>query len=194
MPAHQRLVIQRKMECIERQIGEGIEEDLRKQEERAIKNIKKKPKYFYSSAKRKTTTRAAVGPLVSRAGTVTDPRKIGDIMQNQYKKSFGHPDGPSLAFPDNEKGNMLLSFTRANIEQAMGQLRDNSANGPDNVPAVLLRSCKSALSLPLYILWEKSLLSGDIPSELKERLATPLRGVIAVNQKINNLSHDLSYY
>ena len=174
MPAHQRLVIRRKMESIERQIGEGIKEDLQKEEERAIKSIKKNPKYFYSYAKRKTTTRAAVGPLVSGAETVTDPRAIGDIMQDQYKKSFSHPDGPLPAFPDDERGDMLFSFTRANIEQAMGQLRDHSASGPDNVPAVLLRNCKNALSLPLYILWKKSLLSGDIPSELKEGLVTPL--------------------
>ena len=173
MPAHQRLVIQRKMKCIERQIGEGIEDDLRKEEERAIKNIKKKKKNFLLVCK-KTTTRAAVGPLVSGARTVTDPKTIGDIMQDQYRKSSSHPDGPLAAFPGDEEGDMLFSFTRANIEQATGQLRDHSASGPDNVPAVLLRSCKSALSFPLYILWEKSLLSGDIPSELKEGLVTPL--------------------
>ena len=64
MPAQQRLVIQRKMECIERQIGEGIKEDLRKEERELLRTLGGTPNIFIR-LQRKTTTRASAGPLVS---------------------------------------------------------------------------------------------------------------------------------
>ena len=45
-----------------------------------------------------------MGPLVSKEGTVTDPRTIGDIIQDKYKKNVSHPDESLPAFPDGEGG------------------------------------------------------------------------------------------
>ena len=46
MPSHHELVTQKKIEFVERQIRRGIEEDLQREEKKAIKNMKN-PKYFY---------------------------------------------------------------------------------------------------------------------------------------------------
>ena len=44
----------------------------------------------------------------------------------------------------------------------------------DGVPAILLKSCKKELSLPLYYFWRSSLDSGEIPHELLLVLISPI--------------------
>ena len=50
----------------------------------------------------------------------------------------------------------------------------NAAPGPDRFPAALLKNCKEELSNPLYIIWRKSLDSGEIPSVFKTSNITPV--------------------
>ena len=42
-----------------------------------------------------------------------------------------------------------ITFTTEDMESAIGELRSNAATGDDGFPAILLKNCKSALSLPL---------------------------------------------
>ncbi|CAA9995509.1 unnamed protein product, partial [Nesidiocoris tenuis] len=46
--------------------------------------------------------------------------------------------------------------------------------GPDGVPPVLLRSCADSLSLPLTILFNRSIKEGTFPSVWKESFITPM--------------------
>jgi hypothetical protein len=58
-----------------------------------------------------------------------------------------------------------ISFTKSDIEKACLQLSSSSAAGPDGVPAVLLKTCRKQLCLPLFHLWRGSLDCGTIPAE-----------------------------
>ena len=73
---------------------------------------------------------------------------------------------------DDELSN--FNFSQKDIEEACSKLRSTAAPGPDGVPAQLLKSCKSELSRPLYILWRSSLDSGIIPEELLLVLICPV--------------------
>ena len=48
---------------------------------------------------------------------------------------------------------------------ACRELKPSSSPGPDGVPAVLLKTCRKQLCLPLYHLWRGSLDCGTIPAE-----------------------------
>ena len=67
-----------------------------------------------------------------------------------------------------------IVFTRDDIEKACSELSPRSAAGGDGVPASLLKTCKTPLSLPLLILWIKSLAKGSIPSSLLQAVICPL--------------------
>ncbi|MPC12066.1 hypothetical protein E2C01_004744 [Portunus trituberculatus] len=61
-----------------------------------------------------------------------------------------------------------ITFTIADIQKAISELRMNYAAGPDGVPSILLLKCKEALAHPLYKIWCCSLDTGIIPTMLKE--------------------------
>ena len=50
----------------------------------------------------------------------------------------------------------------------------HSAPGPDKFPSILHKQCKQELATPLYILWRKSLDTGQVPKILKEQSIVPI--------------------
>ena len=95
-------------------------------------------------------------------------------LQQQYESVFANPrpqwEVNSLEehFRQEDTATDALSdivFSREDIEKACQQLSSSSAAGPDGVPALLLKSCRKELSLPLYYLWRGSLDCGIIPVE-----------------------------
>ena len=67
-----------------------------------------------------------------------------------------------------------IDFTEEDIINAIDELRNNSAAGPDGLAAILLKNCKEALAKPLYILWRDCLDQGITPAKLKEGHIIPL--------------------
>ena len=53
-------------------------------------------------------------------------------------------------------------------------MREDSAPGEDEIPSVLIKSCKSSLSYPLLLLWDYSFQTGHINSEFLCQLITPV--------------------
>ena len=60
------------------------------------------------------------------------------------------------------------------VREAIDKLSTHASAGPDGVPAILLKKCKETLSFPLTILWQKSLVSGEIPDIYKLAFITPI--------------------
>ena len=67
-----------------------------------------------------------------------------------------------------------FSFSREEIITEIGNIKTDSAAGPDCFPAALLKECAVQLSEPLYILWRHSLDSGDIVPLLKKAIVCPI--------------------
>ena len=60
------------------------------------------------------------------------------------------------------------------VREAIDKLSINAAPGPDGIPAILLKKRKESLSIPLTILWQASLKSGEIPDIFKLAFVTPI--------------------
>ena len=95
-------------------------------------------------------------------------------------KVFSNPDE---ADPDKATEHMrtqtqnILSdvdFSPKDIDEAIKELHPYSATPDGDMPARVLLSCKDHLSYPLYLLWSKSLNSGEIPACLKHQYITPV--------------------
>ena len=150
------------------------------EEKKAISSIKKNPKFFYSYAKRFSTTNNSIGPLKDEDGKyVYDNDKIAQLFSKQYKSVFNKPDEDlppaSEMFPDDMLDSLTdIPFTRKDIIDSIDELSNNSASGPDNVAAHLLKNCKDELSPALYLLWRKCLDEGVTPSQLKHPEVIPI--------------------
>ena len=53
-------------------------------------------------------------------------------------------------------------------------LSENSAPGPDGIPAILLQRCAESVSLPMFLLWRSPIDNGEIPNKLTEGIVTPV--------------------
>ena len=74
-----------------------------------------------------------------------------------------------------------------NIREAILDIKSKSATGPDGIPAILLKNCCDALSIPIQLIWKKSLELGHVPDYYKVGYITPLykkgRRAIPVNYR-----------
>ena len=177
--------IEKEIQNYEAQIKRLLMSKMQREEDKAVDNIKKNPRYFYSFAKRKTNMREEVGPLKMSQGSglTSKPQQIADILKEQYESAFSKPKAdkrvtnPSLFFGSTENEREKISdieFDEADIVKAINNVKTFSAAGPDAWNAKLIKNCKLELAQPLYIMWRKSLDTGTIPNVFKTANIAPI--------------------
>ena len=86
------------------------------------------------------------------------------LFKKDYRKIL-HPEGNTLSD---------ISITREDIIDAIKTISQNSSGGPDEFPAILLKQCSKSLSHPLQLLYKASLKTGEMPTDLKRAIITPI--------------------
>ena len=67
-----------------------------------------------------------------------------------------------------------IVFSMDDIIDAIDELSYSSGSGPDGVPAILLKKCKTELSRPLFLIWRNCLDVGITPDDLKVAHIVPI--------------------
>ena len=111
-----------------------------------------------------------------------DKTEICNNLQDQYVLAFNKskPLKANTTTDDNDNQQTIqldildtIEFTTEDIENAIGQIPDKSAPGPDGIAPKILKECKATLSISLHILWMKSLETGEIPDLCKQSFVVP---------------------
>ena len=176
MRPQRRKAVEEKLYDIERKLQESYRNQEIFEENRAVANIKTNSKFFYSYARKRAKTYVPVGPLADPNGNlVSAPASMAKILSNQYQQAFSTPSA-NLMYTGPAQGNAVedLDFTPNDIIQAIDEVSMNSAPGSDRFPAVFLKNCKNQLAPPLYLIWRKSMDTGEIPTCLKNSIITPI--------------------
>lgn len=174
--------LNRRLIDVEEKLKLSRQNQIIRDEEKAVENIKRNPKYFYTYAKKFSKLKVGIGPLVDVAGAlIACPIKMAEILAEQYKSVFSQPRYPNSdphdLFPDlpqQERSITRLSFSDAELESAMAELSSNSAAGPDGFPAILLKNCRRTISPLLAAIWRKSLAEGSVPIKCKTAYISPI--------------------
>ena len=102
---------------------------------------------------------------------VTDSEEISNIFQEQFSSVFSdrcspHVQSPSFSHPSisNPMTDDGFNISKDDILSAIGELKSDSAAGPDGIPVVLLKKCAAELCQPLQLLWSESFQTGKVPS------------------------------
>ena len=162
------------------QIETELQRSYRSQEEydesKAIESIKKNSKFFYSYARSKLKTRSEIGPLYDGSGGVTaNSEKMSNLFADQFDSAFSQPRNIELDFSNVPPATISdFEFSPLHISEAINEISAHSAAGPDRFPAFFLRECKEELALPLFIIWRRSLDTGEIPDLSKMSVITPI--------------------
>lgn len=177
-------LIARKISLIDDSLKLSVEREAERQEELAISRIKTNTKYFYKYAASKSKVKASIGPLkVSQDHIARNPEEIARVLRMQYEQTFSVPyqekiihSSKEFFHPDDWHTTNLtdINFTQTDIQNAIKQIANNAAAGPDQFPAILLKNCAKELSVPLSIFYRKSLDTGIIPKLLKTAKITPV--------------------
>ncbi|KAL4152733.1 hypothetical protein QTP88_000566 [Uroleucon formosanum] len=90
------------------------------------------------------------------------------------KLNIGECLGYSKNYADIYQVQPHIKFTVSEIFDAINSLDLNPCPGPDGIPNIMLRSCIFSLTVPLCILFNRSLILGSIPSQWKTSFITPI--------------------
>ena len=160
---------------IEKKLQSSHSTEKEMEERKAVERINSNSKYFFSYAKRFSTIKVGIGPLLDAARAIVScPFKMGEILSDQYASVFSKPMFQNSELENLFKENTLhtrsgltdIDFNEDDILQAMNEFARNSAAGPDGFPALLLKEC-SSLSHPLFLIWRKSMTLGVVPASCK---------------------------
>ena len=164
---------------IEHKIIDSITEQQKEREANILTKITENPRYFYSYAKRFAKRKSRIGPLLNNDNTLEDdPKKMADILQNQYTSVFSDPCSKKIKYPNL---NINIEQTISNIEittkkliKAIDEISIDSSCGQDDIPAIVLKNCKLTLCHPLKLIWEDSMERGYIAKQFKDQIVTPV--------------------
>ena len=165
---------------VELSIKTELKDEREKEELDALSKIKVNPKAFYSFARKNSSYKAPIGPLLDESGQLrSDPRDMAMILQQQYQKAFSDPyNGKGENFeerpPITEERLLSVQVTPADVLDAIAELSPSSAPGPDKFPSVILAECKEILADPISRMWQNSMDTGQIADLFKLQCITPV--------------------
>merc|ERR1712121_427163 len=118
-----------------------------------------------------------IGPFKENYEIIYDAEIIVEKQLLEFFSQFSEiTDEINENIFQNEKPEDLndIEITDEEILKAINKLEENSAAGPDGVPAILLKKVKEALALPLALMLRKSIDEGKIPDIFKLAYVTPI--------------------
>ena len=145
-------------------------------ERRIMTCRKSNPKSFYAYINSAKKTRSKIGPFKNGDGmAVTDPRELAQMLNRQYVSVFTRSEDE----PEETEGNIEvrledINITQEKIAEAIDNLNEQSASGPDGIPARVIKELKEEIKLPLALLFRQSMDDGVIPEEWRDAEVTPI--------------------
>ena len=111
---------------------------------------------------------------------------MANILQHQYASVWNKEDESTKTKikleelegqnSDTQPTNTIkdIQFSPKDFIEAINEVSNNSAPGPDGIGPMIMKNCKEALAVPLCLFWRKSLDQSEIPKIMKEAHVTPI--------------------
>ena len=132
---------------------------------------------FNAYIRKKTKSKSTIGPLKVNNKLIDNDLDMATALNQFFTSVFTQEDTTNIPTPTNRPRTIDLSnmtFSPATVEEALSNLKPNSAPGPDKIPGKLLNEHRHSLSIPLAILFNKSMSSGHVPADWKCANITPI--------------------
>ena len=146
-------------------------------ENQLMKEFKTKPKQFYSYVRDKQKVKVGVTQLEKEDGSRTESdRETADLLSEFFQSVYtSEPAGDVPTLPT-VIGDIIddFTFTKEDMEEKLNKLSGDKCPGPDQFHPRVLRECSKELSLPLYLIFRKTLDSGSLPADWKTARVTPI--------------------
>ena len=147
-------------------IAKRLRRDKEAEEARVVKSFQQNSSHFYRYANKFKKSRDGVGPLKSGTTYESGPRKMAEILSQQYLGAFSTPLQDLSHINLRKHPTTLLTdivITEEGLVSAMKSIKSSSSPGPDGLPAYLYNTFAKALARPLLLIWRRSLDTGRMP-------------------------------
>ena len=139
-------------------------------------NCKVNPKEFFRYVREKKALKSTIGPLLSAEGEiVTDERETADILNDYFASVFTVEEDREEATPYQmtvAAQLFLVDITEEDVMRVIDKLKICKSPGPDKIYPRILKEIKEAICKPLCVIFNLSLRTGKVVSELAN--VTPL--------------------
>lgn len=146
-------------------------------EKQLVSKLKTDPKVFWRYASTRLHTRCQIEDLQTEDGnTAKDNKEKADTLCQYFASKFTVEDAGAMPVVEPFDGTPLcdIHITPQLVEEKLAALKPSSSAGPDSIHPRTLVSCKGTLSVPLSILFRKSMDSGQVPPVWKLGEVTPI--------------------
>ncbi len=119
----------------------------------------------------------AVADLNTDGNCATTDIDKANVLSNFFKKVFTEEDCNSIPSIPNKLVDSTLEdivFTQKEVEDLLKDIKTSKSPGPDRIHPRVLQECAQELSLPLFILFKKSINQGILPTDWKLASITPV--------------------
>ena len=163
---------------VEKEVKDSVRKAKKKFERNLVKDARKNPKAFYMYLKSKTSNRQSVGPLKEDDEVITDDEKQAEILNLFFTSVFTKEDLDNLpqlnpVYTGNSPLNSVL-FSPDLVKEKIEKLRASAAPGPDKICPRVLQGVVDTISLPLAIIYTRSLEEGVVPDDWRCANITPV--------------------
>ena len=171
---HHQLYIKTRNKC-----NITIKNAKRDYEKRLSKECKSNPKYFWKYVQAKTKSNVGISPLMTDNGKLaTNDEDKANTLNNFFASVFTKENISNIPTTTTEdKCNSILYdivVTPMAVKEKLQALNPSKAQGPDKIPPRVLKELSEELALPLCILFNKSLESGEVPEDWKTAVVTAI--------------------
>ena len=131
---------------------------------------------FYSHVKKKLNCKFAMPPLINPSGvsTSSDDSKA-NLLNETFQKSFSSDDNlPLFPCTQNIPGMLPFQITPSDVYNSILSCKDKISRTPEEIPSFFIKRISQYIILPLTYLYNLSLTSGDVPTQWKLSLITPV--------------------
>src|SRR2546425_1757221 len=150
-------------------------------EAKIVNKIKTDSKQFYAYVNRKKVCKNKIGPLSEGSGKLTqDSQEMAKILNSYFTTVFTLETDKIEDHIGDIRDDMnsltlnTVDITDEKIEKALQGLKRNKKEGVDGIISTLLIESKAGVILPLKLLYNKSLITGEIPLNWKQANVTPI--------------------
>ena len=148
-----------------------------KHEVQISREAKTNPKLFYSYLSKKKKNRVQVGPLRNEDGDLCHDNKcMAEVLNKQYSKVFTTEDpnlpADPLSFSCPEMAD--IRFTPYMIAEVLRHVKNSSSPGTDGISQRVLKEAAEEVSVPLSLLFNKSMQTNTVPTDWKTANVVPI--------------------
>ena len=168
---------EKKFKALQKKVKKAVKNAKHKYESQIAKCAKTNPKLFYSYLNKKKTNKVNVGPIRREDGSLChDDKEMTEILNKHYASVFTKEDPhlPDKQPPCESPKMEDVKFNPSVIAEILKHMKNSSSPGPDEISQRIIKEVADEVSLPLSILYSKSIKSGQLPGDWKKANVVPV--------------------